>query len=233
MVPAFTIALMEEGKGVLPAVRQMAEMVGRLSILLIPSAFFLPPIRVTFHAVLKIGDILLPMLRSDLSFVVFMAAITGIGFIPCGVAGGAGYRASLPVIQWKGMFSIKCGGYPGGGRVTRRAVYAELPRVFTGFGMAVYADGWRAFEDSVLMAVFAADLHVRPGQWEAGLGMVKSCAIPTLRGMAGSAIRAELALVFIVLLMTGEAVGGRAFENVVGMALFTWHAGMFAFQFEG
>jgi len=62
--------------------------------------------------------------------------------------------------------------------------------------------------------------------------VVKACAFPIIRGVTGGAVRAKLAVVFVILLMTGIAVGGRAFENIIHMTLFTLNFRMFAFEFE-
>jgi hypothetical protein len=48
-----------------------------------------PAIRMTFHAILEIGDPFLQVLRADIRLVVFVAAITGIGLITSGVARSA------------------------------------------------------------------------------------------------------------------------------------------------
>ncbi len=83
------------------------------------------------------------------------------------------------------------------------------------------------------MAIFAAYLSMRARQREAGAGVVKGCAFPTLWGVAAGTVGAKLSLVFIIFLMTGIAILGGAFEDIVDMALFTIHFCMFAFQFEG
>ena len=55
---------------------------------------------------------------------------------------------------------------------------------------------------------------------------------PAAGGMAGAAIAAELILVGIIFCVTGVAIAGSAFEDIVGMATGTRHAGVFAGQLE-
>ena len=62
--------------------------------------------------------------------------------------------------------------------------------------------------------------------------MVKGRTLPIIRGVTTAAVCAELAVVFVILLMTGITIGGRAFENVIDVALLTLGFGMFAFEFE-
>ena len=62
--------------------------------------------------------------------------------------------------------------------------------------------------------------------------MVKACALPIIRGVTGGAVRAKLAVVFVILLMTGIAIGGRTLKHVVGVAFLTGNFGMFTFEFE-
>ena len=63
--------------------------------------------RMALHAVLEIGDALLQMFRADFGLVMFMAAITGIGRVIAGMAGGAGDGPALAVIQREGVLAIE------------------------------------------------------------------------------------------------------------------------------
>ena len=161
-----------------------------------------------------------------------MTAITGIGRIPSGVTGGAGNLPALTMIQREGMVSIECSGSPRGCGVTGNAVRAKLTRMFSRFGMTSQTGCIQSFELTVCMALLTVHGCVRPCQREVGKGMIKRCAIPSLWGMTGGAVCAELAVMFIIFLMAGDTILGRAFEHVVDMALVTLHFCVFAFQFE-
>ena len=58
-------------------------------------------------------------------------------------------------------------------------------------------------------------------QWEIGFTVIKSDLIPASGFVAGRTACAELAVMGVVLFMTGVAVGGRSFEDMIGMALIT------------
>ena len=88
-------------------------------------------------------------------------------------------------------------------------------------------------ELTVRMAIFAADLDMRAGQWKIALIMIERNSIPILWRMTGCAVRTEAAVVFIVLTVTGIAISGRALEIVVLMAFRAVHASMFPFELEG
>ena len=62
--------------------------------------------------------------------------------------------------------------------------------------------------------------------------MVDGCAIPIIRGVTATAVCAELAVVFVILLMTGITIGRCTLENIVLVALLASGFGMFAFEFE-
>lgn len=82
------------------------------------------------------------------------------------------------------------------------------------------------------MALLALHIRVRTRQREVGAVMVKVCAVPTRGGMTYGAVRSELTVMLIVLFMAGITNGGRAFEDIVGMALLAFHFGMPALQLE-
>jgi len=186
----------------------------------------------TFHAVLEIGNALLQMLRADIRLVVFMTAVTGIGFISSRMTGGAGRHAAFTVIHGEGVVSIEGGGSPRGGGVTGSAVRAEIARVFGWLGVTGKTGRVQSFELTVRMALLAVHADMRARQREVGKAVVKGCAFPIVRGVTGGAVRAEFAVVLVILLMTGIAIGGRTLEHVVGVAFLTGNFGMFAFEFE-
>ena len=82
------------------------------------------------------------------------------------------------------------------------------------------------------MALFTTNLSVRAIQFERKQIMVDLCGIPIIRGMANRAIRAKFTVMFIILLMTGITIFGRACEDIIPMTISASNIGMFAFQFE-
>lgn len=62
--------------------------------------------------------------------------------------------------------------------------------------------------------------------------MIKGGWQPAAGGMAGCAVRAELAVVVIVLGMAGVTIGRSALVITVGVAACTSHLGMLAGQLE-
>ena len=114
-----------------------------------------------------------------------------------------------------------------------RAIRAELPVVFIVVAMTGIAILRRAFEDAVHMTTRASHAGMRARQLEGRKIMVKTGRLPGAGGMAGRAIRAELSLVVVVLLMTGIAILRRAFEDAVHMTRLTRHINMRPGQREG
>lgn len=62
--------------------------------------------------------------------------------------------------------------------------------------------------------------------------MVEGGFFPIGCVMTGGAILPEFSVVLIVFLMAGEAIAGRALENIVDMAIAAFRFGVFAFQLE-
>ena len=69
-------------------------------------------------------------------------------------------------------------------------------------------------------------------QWEFGKVVIEVSILPVRRTMACGAIRAIFTIMFIILLMTGIAIHGRALELLVYMTLLTSRFHVFTFQFE-
>lgn len=67
------------------------------------------------------------------------------------------------------------------------------------------------------MATVTGYGNMRARQRETAQVVVERYAFPIVRGMAGRALRAKLAVVFIILLVTGITIRGRALENSVDM----------------
>lgn len=51
--------------------------------------------------------------------------------------------------------------------------------------------------------------------------------------MAGLALGTESAVMLVILLMAGIAIGRSAFEDVIDMTLFTGYFAVLAFKFKG
>jgi len=191
-----------------------------------------PAIWMTFHAILEIGDPFLHMLRADIRLVVFVASVAGIGFISSGVTRSAGRYAAFTVIQREAMLSIEGGRSPCGGSVAGNAIRTEISSMLGWLSMTGKTGRIQSLELTVRMALLASHIHVRPGQREVGKAVVKGCAFPIVRGVTGGAIRAEFAVVFVILLMTGIAIGRCALELIIDVTLLTGNFRMFAFEFE-
>ena len=109
------------------------------------------------------------------------------------------------------------------------AVCAKLTVVFVILLVAGIAISRRAFEHIIHVTAFAAHFPVLTVQFESRQVMVKVCALPVLRRMTGFTLGSKTAIVLIILLVTGVAVAGRAFEDVIHMALFAGHFIVFTF----
>ena len=83
------------------------------------------------------------------------------------------------------------------------------------------------------MAIFAANLDVRPSQREITEVVIKGGVFPIEGCMTGSAVRTKATIMLIILLMTGIAISGCALERVILMTFLTGYPGMFPLQFEG
>lgn len=140
------------------------------------------------------------------------------------------------MIQRKGMVAIECRGSPSVYGVTGGAVGTELTSMFSRLGVAGFASGRRAFEYTILVAIFAAHLGVRSSQREFGAGMVEGGTLPTVWDMAACTVSAELAVVFVILFVAGITILRRGLQICEGarieVALCTRHAGVSAVKFE-
>ena len=99
-------------------------------------------------------------------------------------------------------------------------------------GMAGYTGRIQSLELTVRVALCASHTHMRARQREVGEVVIEVGILPTIRSVTAPAVRAKLTVVFIVLLMAGVTIGGRALENIVNMALLAFGLGVFAFKFE-
>lgn len=71
------------------------------------------------------------------------------------------------------------------------------------------------------------------GQCEADRVMVEGGGFPAIGGMAGAALCSKPAGVGVVLEVTGDTIGWRAFEDAARVTSGAFHNGVFALQFEG
>jgi hypothetical protein len=145
-----------------------------------------------------------------------VAGITGI----CAQAGRMAAPAvttGSAVVQGECMRPIKGGRCPGVGIVTRSAVHSKESLVIRGFSVAGIACGWSALV-TVGVALLAGQVCMSACQGEIGFRMVKSNLVPGSSDMAGCAVLPESAVVVVVFLMAGVAVGGCALVDVINMA---------------
>lgn len=80
------------------------------------------------------------------------------------------------------------------------ALFAKLPGVCVILGVAGGAVCRRAFEYGILVALLASDVGVLALQLESELSMIHG-TVPSIRGMAGGALVAVFAEVFIIFLV--------------------------------
>lgn len=73
---------------------------------------------------------------------------------------------------------------------------------------------------------------MRAVQWEVAAVVIETRIVPVRWLMTGRTIRAELALVFVILLVAGITVGRRAFILAIHVARLACHFGVLAFQLE-
>ena len=99
-------------------------------------------------------------------------------------------------------------------------------------GMAGDTGSWRAFKLSVGMTSRAFQVGMAASQREVGTAVIKRGIIPIIGRMTGRAIRTELPVMLIILLMAGEAICGRVFEHIVDMTLLAFNISMLTFKFE-
>lgn len=87
-------------------------------------------------------------------------------------------------------------------------------------------------KNSASMTLRTVQVDVCTSQRESRQVMVEGGRQPAVSGVAGGAIFAELAVVFIILLVAGITVAGCALEDMINMTLLAGHSDMFTRQFE-
>ena len=131
---------------------------------------------------------------------------------------------------------VKAGETPTVGHVTCSALHAKCARVCVVLGVTGGAVHGGALEDAIYMAILASSSHVFAFEMECKLRVIYLGRFPAIRHVAGSALRAKCAVMFIILGMAGETIlrGGlqvRKFTRV-DMALGTCSQGVPANQIE-
>jgi len=134
--------------------------------------------------------------------------------------------------QWKcSLVVIKSGIAPAAGSVTRTAICAKLSIMLIVVGVTGKTVGGRAFI-SVCMTCLALYVCVLPCQREGRVVVIEGHVAPSGRVMARSTIRAELAVMLVIVCMAGKTIPGCPFVYVIHMARLADHIGMCTRQRE-
>lgn len=108
-------------------------------------------------------------------------------------------HADMRAVQSKACFvMIKIPTLPGSGVMTGLAFVAVSLMVFILFLMAGITGRGRVMEGRGLMAIFTCRPGVTAGQWKVRFIVIIRCVLPGFLVMAGSALPAELLLMFII-----------------------------------
>lgn len=114
-------------------------------------------------------------------------------------------NACMLTIEMESKFRmVHIGRLPASGAVTGGALRAKLAIMRIIVNMAGSAVHWRAFENSILVAIHAVCFGVLAIKMEGKLGVVNRGGNPAGREMAGGAIGPQLTVVVIVLFVAGE-----------------------------
>jgi hypothetical protein len=82
------------------------------------------------------------------------------------------------------------------------------------------------------MTAFAIHALVRAGERKGALVMVEGGFVPIVGRVAGTAFRAEAAVVLVILRVAGVTIGGCTFINSILVTTLASHFRVFAFEFE-
>jgi len=115
---------------------------------------------------------------------------------------------------------------PAIGRMTGSAIRAELTVVRVILFMAGIAILRSTFEDAIHMAFLAGHAQMFSNQRECKFGMIDTDLVPTFGCMAGGAIGAKLAAMFVILLVTRETIRWRPFKHPIDVAFFALNINM-------
>lgn len=79
------------------------------------------------------------------------------------------------------------------------------------------------------MAALTSHSRMRAGQGKVAAAMIEVRVVPIRRVMTGSTVCTILTVMFVISLVAGVAICGRAFVLIVQMAGFTSHVRMLTF----
>lgn len=82
------------------------------------------------------------------------------------------------------------------------------------------------------MTLLASQPRMPTGQWEVGAVVIEGDILPIGGTVAGAAVGAEFAGMFIVIAMAGVTICRRTFVDIVEVTLIAFGFGVFAFEFE-
>lgn len=116
--------------------------------------------------------------------------------------------------------------------MTGRAIQPEHPGMVSRIGMAARTGDGEACELSRSVTLFARQHSVASRQREFTQVVVEGGVLPSRRVVTDGTVRAEASAVFIVLAVTGIAIGRGAGKHIVPVTGFTRRLGMSALQFE-
>jgi hypothetical protein len=135
-----------------------------------------------------------------------------------------------------GTVMVKGDAIPTYRHMTGRTIFAEVASMCIILLMTGVTIRRCSLKDTVLMARFASYFRMGTFQLESRKIVIEFCRLPTVRGMAGSAVGAEARFMWVVSAVTGIAVLWRCREvnqaARINMALCTGHFQMFPRQLE-
>lgn len=163
-------------------------------------------------------------IRSKTATVVVIRSVTGITIgrrsliDSVGVASAAGQVGMPPCQREAGVVMVEGRATPAISRVTGTAVPAKLAVVRIPIGMTSVTVLRRTLVNAVSVTRCAGYIVMSSCQWESSVVMVEGDPAPTIGVVTCAAILAKLAVVLVIILVTGIAVRGRPLENSIGVA---------------
>jgi hypothetical protein len=152
--------------------------------------------------------------------------------------GSASVKNAAPsfATRWLRMGQVKLRRAPTVHVMAGGAVCPKGSNVKGRVGVTGIAVRGRAFENTVLMALFTFNIGMFAFKFKGGAIVIEGCVSPITRLMARTAIRPELAAMLVILLVTGETIrwGGLEIRQDagIGVTLRAIHLGMLSIQPE-